>query len=278
MTWKNRIEHIKSAFGIKTNRQLEQTLGLSNGYINDLIGGIKNKNPSKIIVALGEKFKISPVWFFNENVGMFGEEQENILQPESELIQVIRRSENGNEVRFTEIESRLSALERLVSGEDSAPAAYPEEKTAKGGFTAEPEPEYSEEDWIKIPYVHDIAAGPPIEQDEDRSQFILVPARLIKKGQRYYAASIRGSSMSDMGIQDGDTVLIRYCDAPRDGAVMAVRYKGRSTLKRLRETEGNAWELHYEDGTGRTIPVDSGQYEAQGELAAVLSKSSITGQ
>jgi hypothetical protein len=55
-----------------------------------------------------------------------------------------------------------------------------------------------------------------------------------------------------------------------------VRYKGRSTLKCLREVEGKGWELHYEDGTGTVIPVDSGQYEVQGDFVAVLPENRVT--
>jgi len=81
--------------------------------------------------------------------------------------------------------------------------------------------------------------------------------------------------MTEAGIRDGDTVLIRCGEAPRDGAIQVVRYKGKSTLKRLREVEGKGWELHYEDGTGRAIPVDSGQYEVQGDFTAVLPENSV---
>ena len=273
ITWKDRVEQIKAAFGIKNNRQLEQVLGLSNGYINDLIGGIKNKNPSKIIVALGEKFNISPVWFFNENVGMFGDNQESTIKQESELILAIRKTENINENRFSEIESRLSALESLLEREKPAPGP------ADGGegplHLAEPAPAYGEEEEERrrIFYVHDIAAGPPIAMDEDRSETVAVPARLLRKGGQYYAATVRGGSMAEAGIRDGDTVLIRHADAPRDGAIQVVRYRDKSTLKLLREAEGGGWELHYRDGTGRVIRCDSNEYETLGEFEAVLPET-----
>jgi len=256
ITWKDRIEQIKTTFGIKNNKLLEQSLGLSNGYINDLVGGIKNKNPSKIIVALTEKYKISPTWFFDESVGMFGDKQENAIRQESELILAIRKAENNNEERFSEIESRLTALESIL-------------KTEKPLYTAEPAPAYGEEKKAKIPYVWDIAAGPPITQSDDLGETISVPSRLIKKGEQYYVASVRGGSMSEAGIRDGDLVLIRCADNPKDGAIQVVRYKDKSTLKRLHKTE-KGWELHYEDGSGKVIKGDSADYEVQGEFIAVL--------
>ena len=217
ITWKDRMEQIKEAFGIKSNRQLEQTLELSNGYINDLVGGIKNKNPSKIIIALEKKFNVSPAWFFDESVGMFGD-KENAIRQESYLIQAIRRTEINNETRFSDLETRLSALESIIKKDK------PEIKLTannKGSlYVVESEPEYGEEEeYEDTPYVHNIAAGPPTPMDSDRSETIKVPSHLLKKGEQYYAAKIKGDSMTVAGILDGDMVLIRFADVPRDGAI-----------------------------------------------------------
>jgi len=266
MTWKDRIEQIKTTFGIKNNRILEQSLGLSNGYINDLVGGIKNKNPSKIIVALERKYKISPVWFFDESVGMFGDKQENVIKQESELVLAIRNAQNNNENRFTDIESRLTNIETLLKREKNIFATSPKNEYL---YAADTSSAYSEEEYEEIPYVWDIAGGPPITQSDDTEETVSVPSRLIRKGEQYYVASIRGSSMSEAGIRDGDLVLIRCADNPKDGAIQVVRYKDKSTLKRLHKTE-KGWELHYEDGSGKVIKGDSADYEVQGEFIAVL--------
>jgi SOS-response transcriptional repressor LexA len=290
MTWKDRIEQIKSTFGIKNNKQLEQSLGLSNGYINDLVGGIKNKNPSKIIASLAEKYKISPIWFFDESVGMFGDKRENAIRQESELILAIRRVENNHEDRFSEIETRLSALESLVKQEKPALRANPNKDypshtadlglvmVADGGgtqHTYDPAPAYGgeEEEREQIPYVHNIAAGPPTEIDGDRSETVGVPSRLLREGERYYAARVRGGSMTGAGIRDGDMALIRHADVPRDGAIQVVRHRDRVTLKLLREVEGKGWELRYMDGSGKAILCDTDGYETLGEFVTVLPKS-----
>jgi len=278
ITWKDRIEHIKALYNIRSNRQLEQILGLSNGYINDLVGGIKNKNPSKIIVALRKTYDISPAWFYDESVGMHGEQVENAIRRESDLILAVRKAENDNKDRLFDIEKRLSRIEKTLGFDlmvenipELADEPTPETPDDNEGplYTADPTPRYGEEEYEKVPYVWDIAAGPPIDIDEDRSQTVAVPKRLLRKEGQYYAASIRGGSMAEAGIRDGDMVLIRCADAPRDGAIQVVRYKDQSTLKRLHET-GKGWELHYEDGSGRVISGDSADYEVQGEFIAVL--------
>jgi SOS-response transcriptional repressor LexA len=180
--------------------------------------------------------------------------------------------------KFATIEERLARIEerlRRESSSDEYPPSYLGHVARPVSmYVAEPEAEYGADFAAKkqaqVPYVRDIAAGPPIAQSEDQAELVPVPARLLRKGARHYAATIRGTSMAEVGIRDGDRVLVRYTDIPVDGAIQVVRYQGRSTLKRLREVEGRGWEMHYEDGSGKVVRLDSGDYEVQGELVAVL--------
>jgi SOS-response transcriptional repressor LexA len=120
--------------------------------------------------------------------------------------------------------------------------------------------------------VKNIAAGPPIQQSEDLSEYIDVPERFIKtRPEDYYVARIRGESMTAAGIPDDCTVLIRRSDVPRDGAIQVVQCGGRSTLKRMREGEDHTWMLCYEDNSGRLIPIGKDEeYQVQGDFVAVL--------
>ncbi len=173
------------------------------------------------------------------------------------------------EPKFEEMEAKLKSLEKQLKNQ---------KKYDNTSYTSDPEPTYGEEeaeDFRKVPYVRDIAAGPPIHQSADQSELLAIPAWLAKEGGRYYVASIRGTSMSEADIKDGDMVLIRCTDIPRNNGIQVVRYQGKSTLKRLRETEGKGWELLYEDGTSRVIQVDSTDYEVQGDFVIVLPKNAV---
>jgi|GEM_PF-2503361 len=273
LTWEDRIDIIKETCGIKNNRQLEDELGLANGYINDLIRG-KNKNPSKITTALVTIFNINPVWFYDDNVGMFGDKHGDYSTRESELIVTLRKVETNYENRLSGIEKRLSRLEEKLDNSNSAisPADNADGLSNNYYYSMDRAPEYAV--FTKVPYVNDIAAGLPIAQSEDQSDFIEVPSRHIKNGNKYYAARIVGTSMIEAGIRDGDLVLIRQAGVPQDRAIMVIRSDGESTLKRLREVEGKGWELHYEDGSGRIIPPGKADYEVQGEFVAVVPESS----
>jgi SOS-response transcriptional repressor LexA len=264
MTIGDRFKQIRSALGMN-QADMARAISVNPSLISDIERG--DKEPSKkVISALILNYKINSNWLLIEQGDMYIKDisTEEEKPPKSALEQELEAS-IGAHPKFTEIEERLARLERhLDSG-----------KILNGGFIAEPAPEYEAEPLVKVPYVEDIAAGPPIDQSEDHSRLISVPVRLVKKAGRYYAASIRGTSMSEAGIRDGDLVLISQSDTPRDGAIQVVRYRGKSTLKRLREVEGGGWELHYEDGSGRVIPVDSGDYQVQGDFVAVLPENAL---
>jgi SOS-response transcriptional repressor LexA len=275
MDWKRIIDILEDKCS-KSGFPLYKILEVRSQFISDLRSG-KSKTPNaEFLARIITKLGINPEWFEDDSKTMFYKDIKspyNKSRLEQDLDETI-----AAHPKFTEIESRLSALERLVSRETPPSGEYTEEKIINGGFTAEPEPEYIVEEWVTIPYVRDIAAGPPIPQAEDTDQYARAPARLIKKGHRYYAASIRGGSMAEASIRDGDTVLIRYSGAPRDGAIQVVRCRDRSTLKRLREVEGKGWEIHYEDGTGTVVPLNSAQYEIQGDFIAILPENGGGGQ
>jgi SOS-response transcriptional repressor LexA len=143
-----------------------------------------------------------------------------------------------------------------------------------GLYASEPESEYGDE-YAKAPFVDDIAAGPPIQQSEDLSEYIDVPERFIKtKPEDYYAARNRRESMTAAGIPDGCTVLIHRSDVPRNGAIQVVRSGGRSTLKRMREGEDHTWTLRYEDNSERYIAIGKDEdYQVQGDFVAVLPEN-----
>jgi len=272
LTWEERIERIKEACSIKNNKQLEERLGLANGHINDIIKG-KNKNPGKLAAALMKDLGVNPMWFEDETQDIFGKIDFEKLNPPnppllSELDKYIKSVVSDDIGRIL---IRLKNVESILGiPQKKNKEIYTSERKPEYLYVAEPpSPAYIEEKEKRIPYVWDIAAGPPMTQSDDPGETAPVPSRLLRKGEHYYVASVRGDSMTEVGIRDGDMLLIRCADVPKDGAIQVVRYKDKSTLKRLRKTE-KGWELHYEDGSGRVITGDSADYEVQGEFIAVL--------
>jgi repressor LexA len=87
---------------------------------------------------------------------------------------------------------------------------------------------------IAIPVMGRIAAGTPIEAIQTHSHTIMVPPEMLGAGE-HFALEVRGDSMIDAGILDGDVVLIRRADAADTGdIVVALIDQEEATLKRFR--------------------------------------------
>jgi repressor LexA len=87
---------------------------------------------------------------------------------------------------------------------------------------------------VAVPVMGRIAAGTPIEAIQTRSHTINMPADLLTTGE-HFALEVRGDSMIDAGILDGDIVLIRRTEAADTGdIVVALIDDEEATLKRFR--------------------------------------------
>ncbi len=87
---------------------------------------------------------------------------------------------------------------------------------------------------IAVPMMGRIAAGTPIEAIQTRSHIINMPPDMLSAGD-HFALEVRGDSMIEAGILDGDTVLIKRTETADTGdVVVALIDDEEATLKRFR--------------------------------------------
>jgi repressor LexA len=87
---------------------------------------------------------------------------------------------------------------------------------------------------VAIPVMGRIAAGTPIEAIQQKTQVINMPPEMLGTGD-HFALEVRGDSMIEAGILDGDTVLIKKTEAADTGdIVVALIDDEEATLKRFR--------------------------------------------
>src|SRR5271157_1027228 len=87
---------------------------------------------------------------------------------------------------------------------------------------------------VAVPVMGRIAAGTPIEAIQTRSHTINMPADLLTTGQ-HFALEVRGDSMIEAGILDGDMALLKRTDVADTGdIVVALIDDEEATLKRFR--------------------------------------------
>ena len=124
---------------------------------------------------------------------------------------------------------------------------------------------------VSIPVMGRIAAGVPIEAIQTHSHTITVPPEMIGSGE-HYALEVRGDSMVDAGIFDGDTVLIHKQNTANNGEiVVALVDDEEATLKRLRR-KGNSIALEAANPAYETRIFGPDRVNVQGKLVGLLRR------
>lgn len=121
----------------------------------------------------------------------------------------------------------------------------------------------------ELPVMGRIAAGVPIEAIQTRSASVAVPQTMLGAGE-HYALEVKGDSMIEAGINDGDIVVIRETSAADNGdIVVALVQDQEATLKRLRRQDGMiALEAANPAYETRVLPAD--QVKVQGRLVGLI--------
>ena len=88
---------------------------------------------------------------------------------------------------------------------------------------------------VAVPVMGRIAAGTPIEAIQTKSHVINMPSDMLSSGGEHFALEVRGDSMIDAGILDGDIALLRRTEVAETGdIVVALIDEEEATLKRFR--------------------------------------------
>jgi repressor LexA len=123
-----------------------------------------------------------------------------------------------------------------------------------------------------IPVLGRIAAGAPITAVENHEDTIpLRPDWLGAGGQDVFALRVRGDSMIDAHIVDGDLVLVRKQETAGSGDIVAAMLDGEATVKRLAR-EGGAVVLRPEHPTMKPIVVEAGRgdFRILGKVVGIM--------
>ncbi|GGH56072.1 transcriptional repressor LexA [Frigidibacter albus] len=92
---------------------------------------------------------------------------------------------------------------------------------------------------IEVPVMGRIAAGVPIEAISEVSHHIAVPGSMLSGRGQHYALEVKGDSMIEAGINDGDIVVIREQSTAENGDIVVALVEGaEATLKRFRRKGG----------------------------------------
>jgi len=162
-------------------------------------------------------------------------------------------------VKLPEAMERPGFSPRVITGDRAAPHAAPRNAIAV-------EPIHATE----LPVMGRIAAGVPIEAISEISHRIAVPGSMLSGKGQHYALEVKGDSMIEAGINDGDIVVIREQATAENGdIVVALVEDAEATLKRFRR-RGNTIALEAANPAYETRVYPDHMVKVQGRLVGLI--------
>jgi len=121
---------------------------------------------------------------------------------------------------------------------------------------------------VNVPVVGRIAAGGPILAEERIEDVFPLPRELVGEGT-LFLLEVRGDSMIDAAICDGDYVVVRQQPDANNGDIVAALIGDEATVKTFKRTPGQVWLLPHNPAYS---PIDGNEATILGKVTAVLRR------
>ncbi len=113
-----------------------------------------------------------------------------------------------------------------------------------------------DEDVIEVPLLGKVTAGTPIEAIEVPDEYFSLPANLIANKKEVFTLKVSGESMINVGIYDGDILIVERCTTAKNGdTVVAMNKDNEATVKTFYKEDGY-FRLQPENDTMEPIILD----------------------
>ncbi len=148
-----------------------------------------------------------------------------------------------------------AAARRAVASAEEAPF----DETGVGDSVPRP---------TNVPLLGRIAAGGPILAEETYDDVFPLPQQLVGDGE-LFLLEVRGDSMVDAAICDGDYVAVRREQTADNGTIVAAMIEGEATVKTLQRRDGEVWLMPHNPAYE---PIDGREATVLGVVTAVLRR------
>ena len=123
---------------------------------------------------------------------------------------------------------------------------------------------------MELPLIGRIAAGVPMESISDEAPQVTVPAQMLSGQGQHYALEVKGDSMINAGINEGDIVVIRETNTAENGDIVVAQIEGyEATLKRFKRM-GDVVALEAANAAYETRMLPIGHVKVQGRLVGLI--------
>lgn len=147
---------------------------------------------------------------------------------------------------------------RAKTSREQAPAAPVDETGINDHFPSA----------VNVPVVGRIAAGGPILAEELVEDVFPLPKQLVGEGT-LFLLEVRGDSMVDAAICNGDWVVVRQQPSANNGEIVAAMLDNEATVKTFQRTAGQVWLLPHNE---LYSPIDGNDATILGKVVAVLRR------
>lgn len=108
---------------------------------------------------------------------------------------------------------------------------------------------------VNVPVIGQVAAGYPILAIQNIESYFPLSAEYIPAGKELFILNVKGNSMIEIGIFDGDQVIVERCDSAENGDIAVVLLDDSATVKTFYKENGR-YRLQPENSTMQPIYVD----------------------
>ena len=119
-----------------------------------------------------------------------------------------------------------------------------------------------------VPVLGRIAAGGPILAEQAVEDVFPLPRELVGEGT-LFLLQVKGDSMLDAAICDGDWVVVRQQPTANNGEIVAAMLDGEATVKTFKRKDGHVWLMPHNPAYS---PIDGDHAVVLGRVQAVLRK------
>jgi repressor LexA len=120
-----------------------------------------------------------------------------------------------------------------------------------------------------IPLIGRVPAGKPFLSEENSEGLLTIPSDM--GSGKLFALLVKGDSMIDAGILDGDRVIVKQQGTAENGEIVCALIEGEATLKRFYQ-EGGVITLKAENEKYAPIVVSEGEFRIAGRVVGLLRK------
>lgn len=123
---------------------------------------------------------------------------------------------------------------------------------------------------VNVPILGFIAAGAPIEPHTDPAAAMSIPPNFVSRKKRVYVLQVRGESMIEEQIRDGDYVVVEQAENANNGEiVVALLDNGMATLKRFFQ---EATRIRLEPANAKMSPLFVKNVRIQGKVVGLIRR------